>query len=54
MVAACRSFQHGVKMTNEAPKGMKQSLRNYYYQSTDDSLSATSKPVVFRKLLYGT
>ncbi len=40
-------------MTNEAPKGMKQCLRNYYHSSTDDTLSATGKPVVFRKLLYG-
>jgi hypothetical protein len=49
---SCRN-QHGVKMTNEAPKGMKQCLRNYYHSSTDDTLSATGKPVVFRKLLYG-
>ncbi len=45
--------QHGVKMTNEAPKGMKNSLRSYYYGITDDALGATSKPPVFQKLLYG-
>ncbi|RYY35163.1 hypothetical protein EON62_02715, partial [archaeon] len=46
-------LQNGVKMTNEPPKGLRANLRNFYYQLNDDSLMQTSKPAVFRKLLFG-
>jgi dynein heavy chain len=46
-------LQNGVKMTNEPPKGMRANLRNFYYQLDDDMLSQTTKPAVFRKLLFG-
>ncbi|OQR83181.1 sporangia induced dynein heavy chain [Achlya hypogyna] len=46
-------LQNGVKMTKEAPKGLRANLKNTYYKLNDDALSATTKPDVFRKLLFG-
>ncbi|TYZ63897.1 hypothetical protein PybrP1_001177 [[Pythium] brassicae (nom. inval.)] len=46
-------LQDGVKMTKEAPKGLRANLKNTYYKLSDDALSATRKPDVFRKLLFG-
>jgi dynein heavy chain len=40
-------------MTNEPPKGMKANLKNFYFQQTDDTLKATTKPAEFRILLFG-
>jgi dynein heavy chain len=46
-------LQNGVKMTNEPPKGLKANIRNFMYQQSDDSLTQTTKPATFRKLLFG-
>lgn len=46
-------LQDGVKMTKEAPKGLRANLKNTYYKINDDRLSVTKKPKVFRKLLFG-
>ena len=46
-------LQNGVKMTNEPPKGLKANIRNFIFQQTDDSLTQTTKPATYRKLLFG-
>ena len=46
-------LQDGVKMTKEAPKGLRANLKNTYYKLNDDKLSVTTKPDAFRKLLFG-
>ncbi|KAH9088158.1 hypothetical protein LEN26_019633 [Aphanomyces euteiches] len=46
-------LQNGVKMTKEAPKGLRANLKNTYFKLNDDSLMKTHKPGVFRKLLFG-
>ena len=46
-------LQNGVKMTNEPPKGLKANIRNFMYQQSDDSLTQTTKPASYRKLLFG-
>mgnify|MGYP000067473068 CR=1 FL=1 len=46
-------LQNGVKMTNEPPKGLRQNVRNFYYQLNDEMLNVTSKPREFQKLLFG-
>ena len=46
-------LQNGVKMTNEPPKGLKANIRNFIYQQSDDSLTQTTKPATYRKLLFG-
>jgi dynein heavy chain len=46
-------LQNGVKMTREPPKGLKANLRSFYHGLTDDDLQLTSKPDVYRKLLFG-
>jgi len=46
-------LQNGVKMTNEPPKGLKANIRNFMYQLNDDQVSVTTKPAVYRKLLFG-
>ncbi|DAZ96773.1 TPA: hypothetical protein N0F65_005771 [Lagenidium giganteum] len=46
-------LQDGVKMTKEAPKGLRANLKNTYYKLNDEKLNVTRKPHVFRKLLFG-
>ena len=46
-------LQSSVKMTNEPPKGLKANLRNAYYKLNNELLSATKKPFVYKKLLFG-
>ncbi|KAL7993493.1 putative dynein heavy chain region D6 P-loop domain, dynein heavy chain, domain-2 [Plasmopara halstedii] len=46
-------LQNGVKMTKEAPKGLRANLKNTYYKLDPSRLEATHKPDVFRKLLFG-
>jgi dynein heavy chain len=46
-------LQNGVKMTNEPPKGLRANLRNTYFKLDNEKLSITSKPVEYRKLLFG-
>lgn len=46
-------LQDGVKMTKEAPKGLRANLKNTYYKLDETRLTATRKPDVFRKLLFG-
>jgi dynein heavy chain len=46
-------LQNGVKMTNEPPKGLKANIRNFIFQQSDDSLTQTTKPATYRKLLFG-
>jgi len=46
-------LQNGVKMTREPPKGLKANLRSFFHGLSDDDLQLTSKPDVFRKLLFG-
>ena len=40
-------------MTNEPPKGLKQNIRNFYYNQNNKSLDETNKPEAYRKLLFG-
>lgn len=46
-------LQNGVKMTKEAPKGLRANLKNTYFKLNDDKLNSTTKPQDFRKLLFG-
>merc|ERR1712159_224022 len=39
-------------MTNEPPKGLRANLQNSYFSYNDDFMNKTSKPEVWRKLLY--
>merc|ERR1719502_1529076 len=45
-------LQNGVKMTNEPPKGLKANLRSAYFKLTNELLNQTSKPAIYRKLLF--
>lgn len=41
-------------MTNEPPKGLKQNMKNFYFQLHNRDLTdVTNKPEVYRKLLFG-
>ena len=45
-------LQNGIKMTNEPPKGLRSNLQNSYFNYNDEFMNKTSKPEVWRKLLY--
>ena len=45
-------LQNGVKMTLEPPAGLRANLKNAYFKLDDDKLNVTSKPGVFKKLLF--
>jgi dynein heavy chain len=46
-------LQNGVKMTLEPPKGLKANLQRQYARLTDQYLAASTKPVEWRRLLFG-
>jgi len=46
-------LQNGVKMTKEPPKGLRANLKSTYIKLSDTALTATSKPEIYRKLLFG-
>ena len=46
-------LQNGVKMINEPPKGLKANLKSAYFKLDDEKLRSTSKPAIWRKLLFG-
>lgn len=46
-------LQASVKLTSDPPVGLKANMKNVYHQLDDNSLGATSKPVLFRKLMFG-
>merc|ERR1719261_1614279 len=46
-------LQNGVKMTNEPPAGLRANLLRSYSQISDKSFEESTKPDVFRTLLFG-
>jgi len=46
-------IQNSIKMTNEPPKGMKQSILRNYADIDEKFFESCKKPVVFKRLLYG-
>jgi dynein heavy chain len=46
-------LQNGVKLTKEPSKGLRANLMQSYYSFSDNYLDTTTKPDVFKKLLYG-
>ena len=45
--------QNGTKMTSEPPKGLQQNILKSYRSISDKDFEACSKPVAFRRLLWG-
>lgn len=45
--------QNGVKMTSEPPKGLQQNIIKSYRSISDNDFEKCSKPVAFRRLLWG-
>ena len=45
-------LQNGVKMTNEPPKGLKANLRSAYFKLDNSVLASTTKPDIFKRLLF--
>ncbi|CAD7943415.1 unnamed protein product [Amoebophrya sp. A25] len=46
-------LQIGVKMTNEPPKGLRANLLRSYSGFTDEYVSESNKPDIFKRLLFG-
>ena len=46
-------LQSGVKMTLEPPKGLKANLLRQYARLSDQQLAGCSKPLEWRRLLFG-
>jgi dynein heavy chain len=46
-------LQNGVKMTKEAPKGLRANLQNTYFTLNNEKVSKSNKPAVYQKLLFG-
>jgi len=46
-------LQNGVKMTNEPPSGLRANLLRSYSSITDDLFATSTKPEIFRPLLFG-
>ncbi|CEG43665.1 axonemal dynein heavy chain [Plasmopara halstedii] len=46
-------LQHGVKMTNEPPKGMRANLKGSYLTIDDQWIATCSRPLELKKLLFG-
>lgn len=46
-------LQHGVKMTNEPPKGMRANLRGSYTSFDSSWIDSSLRPTEFKKLLFG-
>ena len=45
--------QNGIKMTSEPPKGLQQNIMKSYRAITDKDFDTSTKPVAFRRLLWG-
>jgi len=46
-------LQNGIKMTTEAPRGIKSNLIRTYAEYTDESLNDCVKPDTWKTLLFG-
>jgi len=46
-------IQNSIKMTNEPPKGMKQSIKRNYNDIDEKFFESCKKPTIFKRLLYG-
>jgi dynein heavy chain len=46
-------MQNSVKMTKEPPKGIRANLKQTYFKLDDDQLGITTKPDIYKHLLFG-